>query len=170
MERMKQDFALGHVEVAMTPQQRFEEYLQSRQKRTTRQRRVIVEKVFDRHDHFDADQLLIELAAEKHDPRIGRATVYRTLSELVDAGLLRTMALGGRAVYEHDYGYPQHDHLHCQQCNRLIEFHSEELTKIRDAVAREYHFRPTGHRMIVSGTCEECQKARRRPTRPLDLI
>ena len=167
---MKQDFALGHVEVAMSPQERFEEYLQSRQKRTTRQRKIILEKVFGRHEHFDADQLLAELAAEVRARRVGRATVYRTLTELVDAGLLRAMTLGGRAVYEHDYGYPQHDHLHCQQCNQLFEFHSDELSQIRDAVAREYRFRPTGHRMIVTGICEECQKARRRPTRPLDLI
>ena len=37
------------------------------------------------------------------------------------------MTLSGRAVYEHDYGYPQHDHLYCQICDKLIEFSSEEL-------------------------------------------
>ncbi|MCE9546217.1 MAG: transcriptional repressor [Planctomycetia bacterium] len=167
---MKQDFSLGQVEVAMSPRERFEEYLQSRQKRVTSQRRIILDQVFSHHDHFDADQLLAELTAEVRARKVSRPTVYRTLSELVDAGLLRSMTLGGRAVYEHDYGYPQHDHLHCQQCDRLIEFQSQELAQIRDAVAREHRFRPTGHRMIVTGLCEECQKARRRPTRPTDLI
>ena len=58
------------------------------------------------------------------------------------------MTLGGRAVYEHDYGYPQHDHLYCQMCDKLIEFHSDELAELRDAVAREHNFRVTGHRLI----------------------
>ena len=47
---------------------------------------------------------------------------------MVEAGLLRKMVLGGRAVYEHDYGYPQHDHLHCTECDKLIEFSSDELS------------------------------------------
>ncbi len=88
---------------------------------------------------------------------------------MVDAGLLRKMVLGGRAVYEHDYGYPQHDHLHCQDCNKLIEFSSEELLKLREAVAREHNFRVTGHRLIISGICAQCRAARQR-VRRLDLV
>jgi Fur family ferric uptake transcriptional regulator len=89
---------------------------------------------------------------------------------LVDAGLLVKMELGGRSVYEHDYGYPDHDHLHCVSCDRLIEFKSDELASIRDDVARRHGFRVTGHRMIVSGLCADCQKARLRPSRRIDRI
>ena len=91
------------------------------------------------------------------------------LAELVDAGLLRSMTLGGRTVYEHDYGYPQHDHLHCQKCNKLIEFHSDEVAKIGEALAQEYQFRVTGHRLIFSGICADC-RVQKRPTRKLDLV
>src|SRR5882757_5050939 len=108
---MSQDFSLGTVEVALSPLERFEEYLQSRGKRVTKQRRIIVDHVFTRHDHFDADELLANLQKEVGAREVSRPTVYRTLSELVDAGLLRQMNLAGRSVYEHDYGYPQHDHL-----------------------------------------------------------
>ncbi len=167
---MKQEFALGTVEVAMTPMERFEEFLQSRSKRMTQQRRVIVEQVFSHHEHFDAEDLLKELGAVADAQNIGRATVYRTLDQLTEAGLLRKMALQGRSVYEHDYGYPQHDHLHCQRCDSLIEFRSEKLEEIRDAVGREHGFRVTGHRLIVQGICSDCLAKQRRPTRPLDLI
>lgn len=168
---MSDDFELGSVEVSLTPAQRFEEFLQSRGKRTTQQRRAIVEHIFKRHEHFDADELLDELREVPSDgKRISRPTVYRTLRELVDAGLLRQMTLGGRAVYEHDYGYPQHDHLHCQQCDRLIEFRSDEFLKLREAVAGEHGFRVTGHRLIITGTCSECIRAKRRQQRPLDRI
>src|SRR5688500_7236814 len=101
---MSSSFALEKVEVAQTPQRRFEEFLQSRGKRITQPRRIIVEQVFSHHEHFDAD----ELVAQMRPRRVSRPTVYRTLTELEAAGLLRKMTLGGRAVYEHDYGYPQH--------------------------------------------------------------
>ncbi|MBI3469532.1 MAG: transcriptional repressor [Planctomycetes bacterium] len=166
---MTQTFALGEVEVSLTPQARFEEFLQSRGKRITQQRRIIVDQVFSRHDHFDADGLLADLKRDGRAKNVSRPTVYRTLSELVDAGLLRTMMLNGRSVYEHDYGYPEHDHLHCQKCDKLIEFRSDELRRLRDAVAREYAFRVLGHRLIITGICAECARPKRAPRR-LDLI
>ncbi len=163
------DFSLGKVQVASTPLQRFEEFLQSRGKRITQQRRILVNQVFSRHEHFDADGLLADLAKSDEARNVSRPTVYRTLAELVDAGLLRKMVLANRSVYEHDYGYPQHDHLHCQRCQRLIEFHSEELLKLRDAVAQEHQFRVTGHRLIVSGICNDCRQVRQK-LRRLELV
>jgi Fur family ferric uptake transcriptional regulator len=163
------DFSLGTVKVSLTPLERFEEYLQSRGKRTTQQRRILLNHIFRRHEHFDADDLIDELSRQAEGGRVSRPTVYRTLRELVDAGLLRQMVLGGRSVYEHDYGYPQHDHLHCGACNRLIEFRSEELERLRDAVAQQHSFRVTGHRLIISGVCRECSRRRRR-SRPQDRV
>jgi Fur family transcriptional regulator, ferric uptake regulator len=166
---MSESFALEKVEVALTPQQRFDEYLQSRGKRATQQRRLILQQVFSQHEHFDADDLLAQLMKSGAGRKVSRPTVYRTLVELVEAGLLREMPLAGRRVFEHDYGYPQHDHLYCQKCKRLIEFSSDALKELREAVAREHQFRPTGHRLIVFGVCSECGKPKRRP-RALELV
>ncbi len=166
---MDHDFSLGTVQVALPPQERFEEFLQSRGKRITQQRRIIVAEVFKQHEHFDAEYLIAHLASVAGGRRVSRPTVYRTLSELVDAGLLRSMALGGRTVYEHDYGYPQHDHLHCQKCNKLIEFRCDELAEIGQALERQYQFRVTGHRLIFTGICAAC-RSQKRPARRLDLV
>jgi Fur family ferric uptake transcriptional regulator len=166
---MSHDFALGTVEVSLKPVQRLEEYLQSKGKRVTQQRRIIVEQVFSRHEHFDADDLLAELQKVVGPKKVSRPTVYRTLTELVEAGLLRKMNLTGRSVYEHDYGYPQHDHLHCTKCDKLIEFSSDEVKRIREAVGREHQFRVTGHRLIINGVCSDCSRARR-GNRPQDFI
>lgn len=164
------DFSLGEVAVALSPLQRFEEFLQSKGKRITQPRKALVEFVFSGHEHFDADELTAKLSGRDGRKKVSRPTVYRTLNELVDAGLLRKLDLNGRAVYEHDYGYPSHDHLHCEKCDRLIEFHSEELERIRDEVARSHRFRVKGHRMIVEGICEECSRTRKRAMRPQDLV
>ena len=55
---MSNDFSLGEVHVSSSPQERFEEYLQSRGMRITQQRRSLVDFIFERHDHFDADELI----------------------------------------------------------------------------------------------------------------
>ncbi len=163
-------FSLGSVHVSSNPQERFTEFLQSKGKRITQQRRILVDHVFERHDHFDAEELIINLAQQTEEAKVSRPTVYRTLNELVDAGLLRRMTLGGRAVYEHDYGYPQHDHLHCTICDKLIEFQSADLQQLRKEVASEHQFRVTGHRLIISGVCADCARKRHRRQTPLDLI
>ena len=81
-----------------------------------------------------------------------------TSSILVDAGLLRKMTLKGRTVFEHDYGYPSHDHLHCEVCNQLIEFRSQAMENLRDKVAREHDFQVISHRMFVTGICSACRQ------------
>ncbi len=165
---MSSNFSLGKVEVSLTPTERFEEFLKSRGKRVTQQRRLIVEDVFAQHDHFNADELCDVLQKAGRD--VSRPTVYRTLNEMVEAGLLRKMTIGSRSVYELDYGYPQHDHLYCEKCDKLMEFQSDEIVRIREQVAREFSFRVSGHRFIVYGVCDECQKRSRRRPRRLEMV
>jgi len=167
---MSEENSLGSVEVSLSPLERFEEFLQSREMRMTKPRRLLLEHVFSRHEHFDADTLIDQMPSKGHDGYVGRATVYRTLTEFVDAGLLRVFELDGRHVYEHDYGYPQHDHLYCQDCQKLIEFKNDELFAIRDAVARDNHFRISGHRFIITGICEDCRLSKRRRRKSTDMI
>ena len=83
------------------------------------------------------------------------------------AGILVKMDLDGRAVYEQDYGYPNHDHLHCQKCGALVEFCREEIDRICEAVGMEHGFRVTGHQMIVSGVCKSCSSTKSAKRRPL---
>ena len=167
---MPENHTLGPVQTALTPRARFEEYLQSRGMRHTEQRRLLVEHIFSHHEHFDTDQLLAQLPLKGQRGYVSRPTVYRTLAEFVDAGLLRKFELNGRAVYEHDYGYPAHDHLYCKQCQKLFEFESDELVDLRNRVAQDHRFRVTGHRLTIYGICETCAQTKRRTKRKVDLI
>ena len=110
--------SLPAVAVSQSPEEKFREYLTSRPKpqRYTDQQRDLVRFIFSQHDHFDADQLIDDI--KEAGLNVSRATVYRTLTKLVDAGLLRRLEIGPRMCYEHGYGYPQHEHL---QCERLRE-------------------------------------------------
>lgn len=124
----------------------------------TAQRRLIVEMIFSHHDHFDAEELMEHLKDSMKKREVSRPTVYRTLNELVEAGLLRKMILRGRSIYEHDFGYPEHDHLYCRRCHRLIEFHDERLSRLRNEVSRAHAFESDGHRMLITGICAECAR------------
>jgi Fur family ferric uptake transcriptional regulator len=151
---------LASVSVSMTPLARYEEFLQSRGLRNTQQKRFLLEQVFNRHAHFDADQLIDQLPSRGDQNYVSRPTVYRTLKEFVDAGLLHRFELDGRSMYELNYGYPEHDHMYCSTCRRLIEFTSDELIQIRDQVARDHRFRVRDHRFIIHGICDDCAKKR----------
>ncbi len=160
---------LDRIEVSQTPIERFEEYLLNRGLRKTEQRRFLVEQVFSHHEHFDADQLIDQLPRKGEENYVSRPTVYRTLKEFVDAGLLRRFELNGRSVYEHDYGYPEHDHFYCVKCHKLLEFQSEQLAQLRDEIAREHRFRVRSHRLIIHGVCHECS-SRKNQRRRQDLV
>jgi Fur family ferric uptake transcriptional regulator len=161
--------SLPAVSVSQSPEDKFREYLSSRARpqRFTEQQRDMVRFIFAQHKHFDADQLIDAMKAAHLD--VSRATVYRTLTKLVDAGLLRKLEIGPRMCYEHDYGYPQHEHLQCSRCGKMIEFQSPDLeTTLRD-VCRQHHFHASGHMLIIRGTCGECNRARTNK-RMLDLV
>jgi Fur family ferric uptake transcriptional regulator len=152
--------SLQDVTVSQTREEKFREYLASRPtpQRFTEQRRELVRHIFAKHTHFDAGQLVDELKSA--GKRVSRATVYRTLTELVDAGLLRRIELGERTVYDHDYGYPAHDHLVCEVCHEMTEFQSEELEALLEKVASENQFRAAGHTLVIRGVCAACNAAR----------
>jgi Fur family transcriptional regulator, ferric uptake regulator len=161
--------SLPAVPVTQSPVEKFREFLSSRAtpQRFTEQQRDLVEYVFERHSHFDADQLMKDLEAAGLD--VSRATVYRTLSKLVDAGMLRRIEIGTRTVYEHDYGYPQHEHLVCETCGKMIEFQHPAIEAALIEVAAQHEFQATGHTFIIRGTCVDCNRARATKRR-LDMI
>ncbi|MSR33096.1 MAG: transcriptional repressor [Gemmataceae bacterium] len=160
---------LPAVAVSQSPEEKFREFLATRPKsqRFTGQQRDMVRFIFIQHDHFDADHLLGEM--KKSGLTVSRATAYRTLTKLVEAGLLRRLELGQRTFYEHDYGYPQHDHLLCGRCGKMIEFQDPALEEIIRQTALQMGFQVAGHSFVIKGTCVDCNRARM-PKRKLDMI
>ena len=160
---------LPAVEVSQSPEDKFREFLASRPKaqRYTEQQRDVVRFIFSQHHHFDAEQLIDDL--KRSSFRVSRATAYRTLAKLVDAGLLRRLEVGSRTFYEHDYGYPQHEHLYCEQCGKMIEFQNPAVDALIREVSRAHGFQASGHTFIIRGTCTDCNRARVTKRR-LDLI
>ena len=162
---------VGSLETSISPVEKYREFLATKGLRLTRERSIIVEEVFASHEHFDADQLVQRLSQLKDKRRVSRSTVYRSLHQLEEAGMLRKVARqDGREIYEHEYGYPQHDHLICKKCGTLYEFHNEAISELLDEIARQHGFRMEGHRLEVSGLCAPCSRPPETRHKKLNLL
>lgn len=106
--------------------------------------------------HLSADELCDLVRAE--DAGIGRATVYRTLQWMVNAGLARKVDFGeGRSRFEPSYRHPRHFHLVCETCHQSSEFLSSDIESFIEEVAEARGFSPARTVLQVYGTCESCR-------------
>ena len=162
---------LTAVSVTVSAVDKFREFLLTKGMRLTSERETVITAVYATHEHFDADLWVAKLERRKGAPRASRSTVYRTLRLLEEAGLIRKVARANdREVYEHDYGYPQHDHLICKKCGEMIEFPNAAIAAVLEQIAAEHGFRMSGHRLEVDGVCDTCSRPPQRVHRKLDMI
>lgn len=131
------------------------EFMTKRGLRSTEQRRVIIEKLFEASEHVTIDQLLE--AARSEDSRIGYATVYRTMKLLVEGGLVHERKFGdGYTRYELADDEAHHDHLICVSCGKIEEFEEPEIEQLQEKVAARYGFSVQHHKHELYGICRAC--------------
>jgi Fur family ferric uptake transcriptional regulator len=117
--------------------------------------------------HLSADDLFD--LVRRQAPGIGRATVYRTLQWMVEAGIARKVDFGeGRSRYEPSFGHPRHFHLICNSCHRSSEFLSSDIETLVEEVAAARGFTPTQTVLQVYGVCGDCRSGAGRATHTLD--
>jgi len=124
--------------------------------KSTRQRDAIVETFLNTHGHIDIEALYQKV--KRKYPKIGYATVYRTMKLLKDSGIASERHFGTRhAVYEPRIPDQHHDHLICLKCNRIIEFENQKIEKLQDKIAKKYQFQLANHKHELYGYCANCQ-------------
>jgi Fur family ferric uptake transcriptional regulator len=135
---------------------RFEQFLAPRGLRVTGARRAIVEAILERKGHFEIEELIHTLRSR--GIRGSRATVYRTLPLLTQAGLIQQAVVTAETrSYERTIGREHHDHLVCTACGKVVEFHDEGFDALEAKVADEYGFRLEGHHHQLVGSCPACR-------------
>jgi Fur family transcriptional regulator, ferric uptake regulator len=119
--------------------------------------------VFLQHEgHLSADDLYD--LVRRDDRQISRATVYRALQWMVEAGIARKVDFGeGRFRFEHSYRHPRHFHLICQSCNRSAEFLSSDIEALIEEIAAARDFSARQSVLQIYGTCGECRTGRAEP-------
>lgn len=123
-------------------------------------KRDLILDVFLRQEgHLSADDLADIIRRE--DQRISRATVYRALQWMVDAGIARKVDFGdGRFRFEHSYRHPRHFHLICKTCNQSSEFLSSDIEALVEEVAAARNFAARQSVVQIYGECEACRTGR----------
>ena len=125
----------------------------------TAQRRLLLELLRQAEEYIDAKELYRRASAR--DESIGPATVYRSLNLFEELGLVDEVRLGKVRCYYEIKQSPEHQHLVCQGCGKVIEFQNPHFQKLIEAVRREHGFNVTKAELCLEGYCPECEEKER---------
>ena len=134
-------------------------YMRKHGLRSTAQRRLVTDVFFQAEGHFSIEELLAQVRLV--EPKVGYATVYRTLKLLKESGLAHERRFGdGVSRFEVDAGGEHHDHLICTECGEIVEFEDHEIERLQDELAKTKGFVLTRHVHELYGVCAEVAAGR----------
>ena len=118
--------------------------------RSTSPRRAVVQAVAAQDRHFTAEELREQL------PRVGRATIFRSLKLLVESGALcRVLLEEGNLHYQLSHR-EHHHHLLCVVCGASQDLLGCDIEGLLREVSSAHHFQLSGHWLEVYGRCGNC--------------
>jgi len=136
----------------------FLDFLAEKNLKLTRQRQAVVDEIFSDSGHFEAEELVERLKSSRI--RVSRATVYRTLELLRECQLVEKLDFGTpRSFDEHVAPGEHHDHLICNRCGNVIEFHNERLEAMQREICDNFGFEDQYHSLRIFGLCSKCRQA-----------
>lgn len=134
--------------------------LRDRGERVTAARRAVLEVLGGTSDHLTADDIAVQ--AEGTAPGVHRATVYRALTTLGELGLVSHTHVAGSATIYHlaapsqHHAEPDHAHVQCTSCNRIIDIDRSILEPLARTLLDEVEFRFAVQHAALLGTCSSC--------------
>ncbi|MEO7190536.1 MAG: transcriptional repressor, partial [Vicinamibacterales bacterium] len=124
--------------------------------RRSGKRDFIVNLFLAQSGHLGADEF-VSLVRDA-DARVSRATVYRTLQWMVEAGIANRVDFGnGKFRFEHAYRHPRHFHLICKGCQHSFEFLSSDIEALIEEITAARRFSRDQSVVQIYGTCESCR-------------
>ncbi|MEO1585050.1 MAG: transcriptional repressor [Planctomycetota bacterium] len=132
----------------------FRRHLKTESQKYTPERARVLDAVMRMDGLFDADELLADLEAA--DYRVSKATVYRTIKLMQDAGIVqRVLAGGDQPRYQLVYGSRPSDLVVRVDTNETISIDVPELIEIRDRVCAELGLKASGHKLQIFATAPD---------------
>ena len=124
----------------------------------TPQRKAVIDTILNNdHKHLNTEEIYDALK-EKY-PKMGLATVYRTLIVLDELGVISKINFDdGYIRYEiiTDSNLHRHHHLICNRCGKVIEVMEDLLDDLEKIVEQKYKFKIIDHNLKIYGLCKEC--------------
>jgi Fur family ferric uptake transcriptional regulator len=141
-----------------TAQARYAEFLKRNKMFLTKERTALLLFILEQKGHFSADELLFEM--QRIGLKASRATLYRTLSQLVEASVLSESDFGhGHTHYEIDMGDRPHAHLVSLESDDVREVTSPKLEAAIAELMRKEGFTPKRFNLQVFGAFAGKKKA-----------
>ena len=127
-----------------------EDYIVQNKLKITKQRRAVLNAFLECEKHVSAEELYNQVTLT--DPKVGLATVYRTLALLTQSGLASDLDFGdGQKRYESSFKSAHHDHMVCTECGKIIEFNHPLIEKYQEEIAIQNGFKIISESGIAAG-------------------
>ena len=126
----------------------FRRHLKSLGQKYTPERAQVLDTLIRMDDIFEAEQLLEEMRSSGF--RVSKATVYRTIKLLQDAGIIQQVLFDSeQAHYQLAWGRKPRDLIIDVDSGSIISVHIPELAEIRERICKEHGFIAQGHRLQI---------------------
>lgn len=134
---------------------RFEKHLLDNGLTLTTGRKLVFDVAMASHGHFTAEELAKKCGEQKKN--VSRATVYRSIKDLLEARVIRETAYGKKhQLFEHIYDEKPHHHARCIRCLEVLEFPDLDEEKRYHPMLERQGFHVLGHEMHFYGICKNC--------------
>ncbi len=134
----------------------FRDFLKTKQLNLTKERIVILNKIYSIKNHFNVEELFHKLRIDGE--AVSLASVYRTLNLLVESNLVEKVDFGeGRAYYEPALDRIHHDHLICTGCGKVVQFEDPIIESQQEKLCRKHDFELDYHTLNIFGNCPNCR-------------
>ncbi len=124
----------------------------------TPQRKAVIDTILNNdHKHLNTEEIYDAL--KEQYPKMGLATVYRTLIVLDELSVISKINFDdGYIRYEiiTDSSHHRHHHLICNRCGKVIEVMEDLLDDLEKIVEQKYEFKIIDHNLKIYGLCKEC--------------
>jgi len=133
-----------------------QKYLHEKGLKSTTQRDDIIDVFFKTNTHINLEELLKRV--RRRNPKVGYATVYRTMKLLTGCGIAIERQFGdGQTRYEHIPDDSHHDHCICVKCGKIIEFENQKIEHLQKEIAENLSFTVSNHKLELYGFCSKCR-------------
>jgi Fur family ferric uptake transcriptional regulator len=126
----------------------FRQYLRRQNLKYTPERADILDAIIERDAVFEVDALMLDMRQQGF--RVSKATVYRTIKLLQEAGIITQALFDDKQThYQLVYGKKPRDYMVCMKTGRHIEFLNDELVALRNRICAEHGWDPVAHRFQI---------------------
>ena len=127
--------------------------------RATNQRALILQIIRQREGHPDADEVYRQ--AREKQPNISLSTVYRTLRQFKESGLIQEVHFNENHHHYEAKAPQEHHHLLCLGCGKVVEFQYPLSSYVKKNVAEAKGFDISDTEIHLRGYCPECRRRRK---------